>query len=95
MGLAPRIVDQIFVALRRLAAGGVSLLLVEQYVGRALEMADRIYVLNSGAISFSGSPAELDADELMRRYSGADIAGELAGDGNRAAGSGIESAQAL
>jgi branched-chain amino acid transport system ATP-binding protein len=73
MGLAPRIVDEIFVALHKLAASGVALLLVEQYIGRALEMADKIYLLNRGTVTFSGSPAELNADELMRRYIGADL----------------------
>jgi branched-chain amino acid transport system ATP-binding protein len=73
MGLAPRIVDEIFAALRRLAADGVALLLVEQYVTRALEMADHVYLLNRGRIAYSGPPQDLDEDELMRRYIGADL----------------------
>jgi branched-chain amino acid transport system ATP-binding protein len=73
MGLAPRIIDQIFDALRRLAGNGVALLLVEQYVSRALAMADTVYLLGRGTVGFSGSPAGLDEDELMRRYTGADL----------------------
>jgi branched-chain amino acid transport system ATP-binding protein len=73
MGLAPLIIDQIFEALRRLAGEGVALLLVEQYVDRALEMAEGVYLLNQGSIGFSGSPSELDKDEVMRRYIGADL----------------------
>jgi branched-chain amino acid transport system ATP-binding protein len=73
MGLAPRIIDEIFEALRRLAATGVALLLVEQYVSRALEMADVVYLLNRGQVAFSGAPDALDEGELMRGYLGADL----------------------
>jgi branched-chain amino acid transport system ATP-binding protein len=71
MGLAPAIVDVIFQALRRLADSGVALLLVEQYVARALEMADVAYLLDRGTVGFHGPSTELDADDLMRRYAGA------------------------
>jgi branched-chain amino acid transport system ATP-binding protein len=73
MGLAPRIVDQIFESLVNLAATGVSLLLVEQYVNRALEMADTAHVLTRGSISFAGRAADLDEDTVVRGYLGADI----------------------
>jgi branched-chain amino acid transport system ATP-binding protein len=73
MGLAPKIVDEIFAALLRLAAEGISLLLVEQYVNRALEMADRAHVLVRGSISFSGNAADLDEDSVVREYLGAPI----------------------
>jgi branched-chain amino acid transport system ATP-binding protein len=75
MGLAPRIIDEIFLALRSLAAEGVALLLVEQYVARALEMADRVYLLSRGSIGFVGSPDALDEEELMRRYVGVEMTG--------------------
>ncbi|MGH3625890.1 MAG: ABC transporter ATP-binding protein [Sciscionella sp.] len=68
MGLAPIIVDQIFEALHALARTGAALLLVEQYIGKALEMADHVYLLDRGSITFSGCPGELDEDELVRRY---------------------------
>jgi branched-chain amino acid transport system ATP-binding protein len=74
MGLAPIIVDQIFDALRKLAASGVALLLVEQYVGKALQLADRVYLLDRGSVTFSGSPDELEEDELVRRYLHVDTA---------------------
>jgi branched-chain amino acid transport system ATP-binding protein len=70
MGLAPRVIDEIFEALHKLAGRGVSLLLVEQYVSRALEAADHIYLLSRGQIEFSGAPSELDEAELHRRYLG-------------------------
>ncbi|QTI71001.1 ABC transporter ATP-binding protein [Gordonia polyisoprenivorans] len=70
MGLAPVIVDQIFESLRALAAQGTALLVVEQYVERALEMSDHVYMLNHGGIVFSGSSSELDEEAVMRGYLG-------------------------
>jgi branched-chain amino acid transport system ATP-binding protein len=68
MGLAPKIVDEIFEFLRTLAANGASLLLVEQYVTRALEVADYVYLLGRGTVTFAGEPGELDADALAEQY---------------------------
>jgi len=70
MGLAPKVVDEIFTMLGRLAGSGVALLLVEQYVARALELADLVYVLRKGRVAFCGEPAELDADALAASYLG-------------------------
>jgi branched-chain amino acid transport system ATP-binding protein len=72
LGLAPRVVDEIFAFLRRLADGGTSLLLVEQYVVRALKIADFVFILNQGEVAFAGEPAELDEAEVFRTYVGAD-----------------------
>jgi branched-chain amino acid transport system ATP-binding protein len=73
MGLAPRIIDQIFGALNKLAQDGIALLLVEQYVSRALAMADKIYILDRGQVSFSGSPRDINEDEIIERYLNIDI----------------------
>jgi branched-chain amino acid transport system ATP-binding protein len=70
MGLAPIIVDEIFEFLHRLAAGGASLLLVEQYVTKALALADYVYLLQKGQIVFAGEPGELDGEDLFARYLG-------------------------
>lgn len=70
MGLAPKIVDEIFAFLELLAASGASLLLVEQYVSRALDVADYVYLLNRGEVVFLGEPGELDADALAEQYVG-------------------------
>jgi branched-chain amino acid transport system ATP-binding protein len=70
MGLAPRVIDEIFAALATLRDRGVALVLVEQYVSRALQVADHVYLLGRGQIEFSGAPDELDEDELVRRYIG-------------------------
>ncbi|HWH28284.1 MAG TPA: ABC transporter ATP-binding protein [Mycobacteriales bacterium] len=70
MGLAPSVVDEIFHFLDLLAAQGASLLLVEQYVTRVLEVADYVYVLNRGEIVFVGEPAELSSDAVFAQYLG-------------------------
>lgn len=71
MGLAPVVVDEIFTFLQRLAHAGTSLLLVEQYVTRALGVADWVYLLNRGAVTFAGEPTELDGDAVFHQYVGA------------------------
>ena len=71
MGLAPLIVDEIFEYLRRLATEGISLLVVEQYVARALDLADYVYILNRGRIRFAGEPAEVGDQTVLESYLGA------------------------
>lgn len=68
IGLAPKIVDQIFDILRQLASEGVSLLIVEQYVRRALELADTVYLLNRGEVVLSGSTKEITYDDVADAY---------------------------
>jgi branched-chain amino acid transport system ATP-binding protein len=70
MGLAPLVVDEIFEFLARLAQGGTAMLLVEQYVTKALALADYVYVLDRGHIGFAGEPAELEGDDVFARYLG-------------------------
>ena len=72
LGLAPKVVDEIFEFLRRLADKGCALLLVEQYVARALDLADFVYILDQGQIAFAGETAEVDQDALFRTYTGVD-----------------------
>ena len=68
MGLAPKLVDQIFEILVAIAAQGVSVLLVEQYVSRALELADYAYVLRRGEIVLQGTTAEIDYADVASTY---------------------------
>jgi len=70
LGLAPKVVDEIFEFLQRVRDEGSSLLLVEQYVVRALNLADYVYLLNRGRVVFAGEPNELDSDEVFSRYTG-------------------------
>ncbi|GAA0635996.1 ABC transporter ATP-binding protein [Sporichthya brevicatena] len=71
MGLAPKVVDEIFDFLALLASSGASLLLVEQYVSRALQVADYVFLMNRGRVAFAGEPSELDTDLLAEQYVGA------------------------
>jgi branched-chain amino acid transport system ATP-binding protein len=59
MGLAPLIVAQLFETVAALAADGVTVLLVEQYLTYALELSDLVYVLGKGEVTFVGEPEEL------------------------------------
>ncbi|MBA3741840.1 ABC transporter ATP-binding protein [Sporichthya sp.] len=70
MGLAPKIVDEIFEFLALLRSSGASLLLVEQYVTRALDVADYVYMLNRGEVSFAGEPGELADEDVFASYVG-------------------------
>ena len=71
LGLSPLIVHAVFAAVRRIHAAGVSVLLVEQNVVMAMEVADRAYVLEEGRIVAEGAPADLLArPEIQRAYLG-------------------------
>jgi branched-chain amino acid transport system ATP-binding protein len=70
MGLAPLIVGQLFDALRSRAAAGVSLLVVEQYVEAALELADYVYVMDKGVIVDVGEPSDMRHGGLASSYLG-------------------------
>lgn len=67
MGLAPILVDQIFDIIRELHKMGTTILLVEQNAGKALEIADHAYVLESGKIVLSGTGAELAASDAVKK----------------------------
>jgi branched-chain amino acid transport system ATP-binding protein len=71
LGLAPKIVTQIFVTLRELQKEGKTILLVEQNARQALRVANHGYVLERGRIVYSGSGQELiDMPEVQRTYLG-------------------------
>ena len=70
-GLAPLLVAQVAQAIRELKRAGLSILLVEQNLPMAAAVADRVHVLNRGAIVYSGTPTALLADEDVKsRYLG-------------------------
>ena len=71
LGLAPKIVSQIFLTLRELKNEGKTILLVEQNARQALRVADQGYVLERGRIVYSGSGEELlNMPEVQRTYLG-------------------------
>jgi len=66
MGLAPIMVDKIFEVVRDVHAQGVTMLLVEQNASRALSIADRGYVMDSGLITMSGDAKTMLSDPKVR-----------------------------
>ena len=70
LGLAPLVVETVYRILRGLRDSGITLLVVEQSTNRALENADRIYVLRSGQITMSGRSAELSDADVEEAYFG-------------------------
>ena len=72
MGLAPMVIDEIFDYLARLASEGTSILIAEQYVGRALSLADRVFILSRGRVAFAGEPGEIEGADIFSAYVGAE-----------------------
>ncbi len=71
LGLSPRIVHDMFAAIRRIHAEGMAVLLVEQNVAMAMEVAERAYVLEEGRMVAEGVPSELMArPEIRQAYLG-------------------------
>ncbi len=66
-GIAPMLVDKIFETIAAINRGGVSILLVEQNVQRALSLAHHAYVLQTGRVVLDGTGAELLGSDLVRR----------------------------
>lgn len=67
MGLAPILVSQVFDMIKHLNETGTTILLVEQNAEKALSIADRAYVMENGAITLSGTGAELASSEQVRK----------------------------
>jgi len=80
LGLAPATTDEMFAALARLGAGGLSVLLVEQNARASLEIATRAYVLEHGGVRLAGTAAELLHDD---RVAATYLGGALAADEGR------------
>jgi branched-chain amino acid transport system ATP-binding protein len=69
MGLAPLVVEELFTVVRTLASQGISILLVEQLVADAMEIADYIVLLNKGIVTDVGQPADID-ERIVASYLG-------------------------
>ena len=71
MGLAPILVDQIFDMITKLHQSGTTILLVEQNASKALQIADRAYVLETGSVTLTGTGKELaQSDAVKKAYLG-------------------------
>ncbi|MCI8551784.1 MAG: ABC transporter ATP-binding protein [Lawsonibacter sp.] len=71
LGLAPVVVDEVYKIIREISTEGTTILLIEQNATRALNVADRAYILSNGTIELSGTGKELAAnDEVRKAYLG-------------------------
>lgn len=66
LGLAPKVVEEVFRAVQQINKQGVTVLLVEQNVRRSLALADRAYVLEVGRVALEGTGAQLSRDEHVK-----------------------------
>jgi branched-chain amino acid transport system ATP-binding protein len=66
LGLAPRLVEEVMMAVQRIRDTGVAILLVEQNAHAALEISDRGYVLERGSVRSQGTASELMSSDLVR-----------------------------
>jgi len=67
LGLSPILLAEVFATVKRIAAEGVAVLLVEQNVEQALALADRGYVLETGSVALSGTGGELLGNDAVRK----------------------------
>jgi branched-chain amino acid transport system ATP-binding protein len=68
LGVAPKLVDEIYEKIRALKGLGLTVLLVEQNTGYALELADRGYVLENGQVAMEGAAADLASSEHIKKF---------------------------
>ena len=67
VGLAPKIVNTIFEIIKSLSEEGISIVLVEQNAVKASAIADHIYLLDQGEITFSGTPDQIEDNDIIKR----------------------------
>ena len=70
LGLAPLVVKEIYNAMPAIVAGGLSLILVEQDVGLARQVSDRLYCLQEGRVTLAGASAGFSREDVSRAYFG-------------------------
>ncbi|MDP2121908.1 MAG: ABC transporter ATP-binding protein [Hoeflea sp.] len=70
LGLAPVIIRDIYAALPRIRQAGASVIIVEQDIGQALKVADRVYCMMEGKVTLEGTPEELSRDAIHKAYFG-------------------------
>lgn len=70
LGLAPVVIKDIYAAFPRIREAGASIVVVEQDIGQALKVADRVYCMMEGRITLSGAPAALTREKIHAAYFG-------------------------
>ena len=71
LGLAPVVVKDIYSAFPKIRATGAAIVIVEQDIGQALKVADRVYCMMEGLITLTGTPASLSREDIHAAYFGA------------------------
>ena len=71
LGLAPIVIRDIYAALPRIKAGGASVIVVEQDIGQALAVSDRVYCMMEGRVTLTGRPSDIRREEIHAAYFGA------------------------
>jgi branched-chain amino acid transport system ATP-binding protein len=70
LGLAPIVVKEIYALIPSITAGGLSVILVEQDVGTAQKVSDRLYCFQEGRVSLAGKSTEVTHDQISKAYFG-------------------------
>lgn len=70
LGLAPVIIRDIYAAVPKIKASGASMIVVEQDIGQALKIADRVYCMMEGRVTLTGTPATLSREAIHDAYFG-------------------------
>jgi branched-chain amino acid transport system ATP-binding protein len=70
LGLAPVVIKDIYAAVPKIKAAGASMIVVEQDIGQAMKVADRVYCMMEGRVTLSGTPASLSKDDIHNAYFG-------------------------
>lgn len=73
LGLAPVVIKDIYAALPKIKESGASVIVVEQDIGQALRVADRVYCMMEGRVTLTGRPDEISRDEIHEAYFGAEV----------------------
>lgn len=71
LGLAPVVVKDIYSAFPKIRATGASIVIIEQDIGQALKVADRVYCMMEGRVTLTGTPASLSREDIHAAYFGA------------------------
>ncbi|MDJ0859006.1 MAG: ABC transporter ATP-binding protein [Dinoroseobacter sp.] len=71
LGLAPVVIKDIYAALPKIKESGASVIVVEQDIGQALKVADRVYCMMEGRVTLTGRPEEISRDAIHEAYFGA------------------------
>jgi branched-chain amino acid transport system ATP-binding protein len=71
LGLAPVVIKDIYAVMPRIKEGGASIIVVEQDIGQALKVADRVYCMMEGRVTLEGRPADITREDIHAAYFGA------------------------